>query len=211
MDRVGVSQGGVAVLADVDAVLPAGRCTAIVGASGTGKTTLLRLLNRLAEPDIGMIALDGVPIADLEVRDLRRRVGLVAQTATLLAESVGDEIRVGRPDLTAAQVTELLAQVGLPEAFAFRLCAELSGGEAQRVCLARGLAVEPEWLLLDEPTSALDADAAAMIRAVVRRHCDRGGGVVLVSHDSGFTGATADSVLHLDGGRLQPLGSGGFE
>ncbi|MBF6326947.1 ATP-binding cassette domain-containing protein [Nocardia transvalensis] len=195
------------MFADIWVTVPGGRCTAVVGPSGVGKTTLLRLLNRLAEPTTGRILLDGVPITDIDVLELRRRVGLVPQRPTLLADIVIDEVRVGRPALTDQQVGELLSWVGLPETFAHRRCCELSGGEAQRVCLARALAVGPEVLVLDEPTSALDEAAAAVIAELIRAHCRAGGAAVLVSHDSGFVGTVADDILMLEGGRLSPLGA----
>ncbi|WP_433653913.1 ABC transporter ATP-binding protein [Nocardia sp. CA-128927] len=204
LDRVGVIAGSTPLLVDIDVTLRGGRCTAVVGPSGTGKTTLLRLLNRLAEPSSGRILLDDAPITGLDVLELRRRVGLVPQRSVLLSDVVVDEVRVGRADLPIPQVHALLARVGLPESFADRRCAELSGGEAQRVCLARALAVEPDVLLLDEPTSALDAAAVTIIADLVRGHVDAGGSVVLVSHDHSFVRTVADDVLLLDDKRLIP-------
>ncbi len=205
LERVGVSHGSIPVFAEVDATVPGGRCTAVVGPSGVGKTTLLRLLNRLDEPTSGRILLDDIPITEIDVLALRRRIGLVPQHAVLLTDLVNDEVRVGRPELADAQIAALLTRVGLPEAFAHRRCAELSGGEAQRVCLARELAVEPEVLILDEPTSALDEAAAAVIAELIRTHCRAGGAAILVSHDSGFVGTVADDIWMLEGGRLTPL------
>lgn len=202
-----MSYGATPVFTDVTATLPGGRCTAIVGPSGVGKTTLLRLLNRLGEPSSGRILLDDVPITELDVLELRRRVGVIPQKATLLEEVVLDEVRVGRRELTDSQVVPLLARAGLPETFLHRRCAELSGGEAQRVCLARGLAVQPQVLVLDEPTSALDEVAAGAVAALIAEHTAGGGAVVLVSHDSVFVGTVADEILLLDGGRLNPLGA----
>ncbi|GAB2685471.1 ATP-binding cassette domain-containing protein [Nocardia thraciensis] len=208
LEQIGVSRGGRTIFADIDLTISSGGCTAVVGPSGVGKTTLLRLFNRLAEPSSGRILLDGVPVAELDVLALRRRIGLVAQHPVLLTEVVADEVRVGRPALWDEQAGALLRRVGLPETFVHRRCEELSGGEAQRVCLARALAVAPEVLLLDEPTSALDEAAAAVIGDVVRAHCRTGGSAVLVSHDSDFTGAVADDILLLEDGRLAPLGGG---
>ena len=209
LEQIGVSYGENAVFTDITAALPSGRCTAIVGPSGVGKTTLLRLLNRLAEPSSGRILLDGVPITELDVLELRRRVGLIPQRPTLVEEIVVDEVRVGRPDLTDAEVLALLARAGLPETFLHRQCRELSGGEAQRVCLARGLAVRPQVLVLDEPTSALDEVAAAAVGKLIGEHTGGGGAVVLVSHDSTFVGTVADDILLLDDGRLSRLGEFG--
>lgn len=206
LDRVTVTGNGHPVLDAVCAEIPAGACTAVVGPSGAGKSTLLRLLTRLAEPTTGRISLDGMPLPEWDVLALRRRVGLVAQRPVLLTERVRDEVRVGRPDLPEPQLIELLTRIGLPAGFADRHTAELSGGEAQRVCLARALAVRPEVVLLDEPTSALDGVTATLIVTVARDHIAAGGTVVLVSHDRGVVRAVAGRVLVLDGGRLVAAG-----
>ncbi|MGH3572111.1 MAG: ABC transporter ATP-binding protein, partial [Pseudonocardiaceae bacterium] len=183
LDEVTVVRGRARLLQGVSTQISPGRCTAVVGPSGAGKSTLLRVLNRLEEPTTGRVLLDGAPIAETDVLALRRRVGLVAQRPVLLTTRVTDETRVGRPDLSAPQVGELLERVGLPTGFGDRRTAELSGGEAQRVCLARALAVEPEVLLLDEPTSALDGPNAALITELARDHVTAGGTVVLASHN----------------------------
>jgi len=202
LEQVTVTRGPAMLLAQVSASIPAGSCTAVTGASGAGKSTLLRLLNRLAEPTTGRITLDGVPIAELDVLALRRSVGLVAQASVLLTDLVLDEVRVGRHDLPEAGVVELLARVGLEPWFTKRATAELSGGEVQRLCLARALAVEPDMLLLDEPTSALDGASAEVIAALVGDFVSAGGTVVLVSHDYGLIESVAAQVLVLECGRL---------
>ncbi|MEC3917511.1 ABC transporter ATP-binding protein [Nocardia sp. CDC160] len=201
LEQVTLGHGATCVLTGVDATFAAGRCTAVVGPSGAGKTTLLRLLNRFGEPDSGRVLFDGTPVVEMDVLDLRRRVGLVPQRPVLLTDTVADEVQVGRP-VSAERVAGLLATVGLPEGFAGRRCVELSGGEAQRVCLARALAVEPEVLLLDEPTSALDGASAVAIGELIRAHVGTGGSVVLVSHDPGFVAEVSDEVWTLAGGRL---------
>ncbi|MEV2226187.1 ABC transporter ATP-binding protein [Nocardia vinacea] len=203
LDRVSASLGETSILTDISATFPESRCTAVVGPSGTGKTTLLRLLNRLDEPSGGKILLDDVPITRFPAPDLRRRIGLVPQRPTLLTDIVADEIRVGRADLASDRIDALLARVGLPD-FRDRRCLELSGGQAQRVCLARALAVEPEVLLLDEPTSALDAESAAAVATLIREHTASGGGVILVSHDTVFVADVADDTWTLQHGHLSP-------
>ncbi|MEV6335211.1 ABC transporter ATP-binding protein [Nocardia vinacea] len=201
LDRVSASHGETSILTDISVTFPEGRCTAVVGPSGTGKTTLLRLLNRLDEPSGGKILLDDIPITRFPAPDLRRRIGLVPQRPTLLTDIVADEIRVGRADLASDRIDALLARVGLPD-FRDRRCLELSGGQAQRVCLARALAVEPEVLLLDEPTSALDAESATAVATLIREHTASGGSVIVVSHDTVFVTDVADDTWTLQHGHL---------
>jgi putative ABC transport system ATP-binding protein len=202
LDHVTVIRDDARILDTISAHLPAGQCTAVVGPSGAGKSTLLRLLNRLADPSTGQILLDDIPVNDLDVLALRRRVGLVAQQPVLLADQVADDLRVGQPELGGDDVRGLLERVGLPAGFAARATSELSGGEAQRVCLARAMALQPEVLLLDEPTSALDGVSSAVIIDAARDHLATGGTVVLVSHDLAVVRGIADNVLVLDHGRL---------
>lgn len=209
LDQVSVIRGRVRLLNGVSAHIKAGRCTAVVGPSGAGKSTLLRLLNRLDEPTTGRVLLHGAPITQTDVLTLRRHVGLVAQRPVLLTDRVSDETRVGRPDLSTPRVVELLARVGLPANFGQRRTAELSGGEAQRACLARALAVEPEALLLDEPTSALDGPNAALIAELARDHVTAGGTVVLASHNLAIIRSIADWVLVLHAGHLVIAGRPG--
>jgi putative ABC transport system ATP-binding protein len=204
--EVALTRGRARVLDQVSAVVPAGRCTAVVGASGAGKSSLLRLLNRLDDPTSGMVRYRGTPVEQLDVLALRREVQLVAQQPVLLADTVADELRVGRRDLTAQAVAGLLGLVGLPARFAARDTVSLSGGEAQRVCLARALALDPQVLLLDEPTAALDPASAVAIERTVRELTARGGTVVLVSHNHGQARRLAQHVLVLDDGHLVAQG-----
>jgi putative ABC transport system ATP-binding protein len=170
------------------------------------KSTLLRALNRLEEPAIGRVRWLETPLADIDVPTLRRWISLVAQQPVLLAERVLDELRVGQPKLTRQAADELLERVGLTSAFARRLSAELSGGEAQRMCLARALAVDPRVLLLDEPTTALDGVSASLVEDVVQDFVTAGGTVVMASHDASLVVRVAQHVLLLDRGRLMATG-----
>lgn len=180
--------------------------TAIVGASGSGKSTFLRLLNRFEDPTSGSILLDGQPLTAYDVHTLRRRVGLVAQRPTMLTESVASEVRVAAMELSDAKVRALLTRVALDDFDLDRRTATLSGGEQQRLALARSLAVEPDVLLLDEPTSALDAAAAHAVDHVIEALVADGLTVVLVSHDLDRVIDLADNVLVLDNGRLVERG-----
>jgi putative ABC transport system ATP-binding protein len=197
LDDVTLRRGGALVLDRFSAGIEEG-VTAIVGPSGSGKSSLLRLLNRLADPDSGRISYRGAPIADRDVLSLRREVMLVPQLPALAPGTVTDNIayacRLARhppadpgPALTAA---------GLDPAYADRDVAKLSVGERQRAMLARALAVEPAVLLLDEPTSALDSEATATVeRALAALGGRRDLSIVLVTHDADQAERLADAVI----------------
>jgi putative ABC transport system ATP-binding protein len=163
------------IVAGFTAAIPAGRLTVMVGPSGAGKTTLLRLLNRLDDPDGGAVLLAGQDVRDYDVLDLRRRVQVVGQVPVTFPGSVADNIGGDTP--------ALLARVGLNPALASREADRLSVGEAQRMCLARSLALQPEVLALDEPTSALDTASKAGIEALVADLAASGLTIVMVTHD----------------------------
>ena len=189
-------------LEGVTAQIEPHRVTGVVGPSGSGKTTMLRLLNRLEEAHEGTVSFHGRPIASYDVLDLRRRVGLLQQRPTPFAGSVFDNLRVARPALGEDEAAELLRRVGLAERFLHRDAAELSGGESQRMCLARTLAVGPEVLLLDEATSALDAAAVGVVERTVRALADDGLTVVMVTHDLHQARRIADDLVVVHGGRV---------
>jgi putative ABC transport system ATP-binding protein len=182
-------------LLNVNAAIRAGVCTVIVGPSGAGKSTLLRLLDRLEEPSAGEIRFHDKPLRSYDVLGLRRRVGLLQQQPVLLGATVRADVTTARPDLTDAAVATLLERAGLDPAFAARETASLSGGEAQRVCLARTLSVDPEVLLADEPTSALDEFATATVERTLRALVDGGLTTVLVTHDLRQAGRLADDLI----------------
>ena len=167
--------------------IPADGLTAVVGPSGAGKTTLLRLLNRLDDPDGGEVLLDGRDVRSYDVLDLRRRVQYVGQVPVTFPGSVAENVG---PD-----VEPLLARVGLPASLPGREADRLSVGEAQRMCLARALARDPQCLLLDEPTSALDTASKAGVEALIRSLADDGLTVVLVTHDPRQAAELADRVV----------------
>jgi putative ABC transport system ATP-binding protein len=206
LEGVSVVRGGVTVLDDVSAALAPGRCTAVAGPSGAGKSTLLRLLDRLLEPTSGRVLFHGRPLPSYDVLELRRRVGLVQQAPVLLGDTVLADLRVGRPALDPEEAATLLARAGLEGMALDRGTTALSGGEAQRLCLARALAVGPEVLLLDEPTSALDAVSAQAVERVVRALVADGLAAVLVSHDLRQARRLADDVVVLRGGRVVEAG-----
>jgi putative ABC transport system ATP-binding protein len=179
-----------------------GGVTVLQGPSGSGKSTLLRLLNRLVAPDAGRVRYRGEDLARHDVLAHRREVGMVFQAPVLFPGTVADNLAVAEPD-AGTDLPALLARCGLPpEDFLAREAATLSGGEAQRACLARALATRPRVVLMDEPTSALDADATATIEALTRRLADDGVAVVLVTHDRAQATRLGDRVIALREGRL---------
>jgi putative ABC transport system ATP-binding protein len=181
-----------------------------VGPSGAGKSSFLRLLNRLDEPTGGTVRLDGLDYRELEPRDLRRRVGMVMQSANLFPGTVAANLAFGPRQhgegLPPDRIDALLSRVGLP-GYQDREVSNLSGGEAQRVSLARTMANAPETLLLDEPTSALDEVSARRIEDLVldiirerRMTC------VIVTHDTAQAHRIADRTMILEAGRLVAVG-----
>ena len=203
---VTVRKNDAVLLSAVTVELRAGECTALVGPSGAGKSTLLRLLNRFQEPTSGQVEYHGQPLTSLDVLSLRRRAVLVAQRPTLLAQTVSEDVRFGAPELTDAAVTHLLVRVGLDASFATRETTTLSGGEAQRVCLARALALDPQVLLLDEPTSSLDTASASAVEDTIAGLIADDLTVILVSHDGNQARRLAKTVVVLDGGRVVDVG-----
>lgn len=196
-----VARGERVVLRDVSFRAAKGRVVAIVAPSGTGKSTLLRCLNRLLAPEAGTVLLDGADVATLDPCALRRRVGLVAQTPAMLPGSVRANVAHGLADPAEPRLRDALAQAGLDASFLDRPAAELSGGEQARVALARALTRDPEVLLLDEPTAALDAAAARHVAGTLRALADDGLAIVLATHDAALVTAVADDVVELRHGR----------
>jgi putative ABC transport system ATP-binding protein len=162
--------GGKLLVNDISVQVRQGEVLAVVGPSGAGKSSFLRLLNRLDEPTGGGVLVKGRDYRQIEARELRRRVGMVLQMAYLFPGSVAANIAFGPRQqhriLSPDEVAALLERVGLP-GYQDRDVTRLSGGEAQRVSLARTLANSPEALLLDEPTSALDEESARAIEELV--------------------------------------------
>ncbi len=176
--------------------------TVLSGPSGAGKSTLLRLCNRLDVPDAGRIAYCGTDLDDLDARALRRRVGMVFQRPTLFPGTVADNLTVARPHATRDEMAGALDRVALDASFIDRPGDELSGGEAQRACLARTLLTEPEVLLLDEPTSSLDEEATGHLERSVRELVVGGVAAIWVSHDREQVRRMADHLVRLEAGEV---------
>jgi putative ABC transport system ATP-binding protein len=196
---------------DANFGVKAGEILALVGPSGAGKSSLLRLLNRLDEPTAGTVYVGDDDYRNMVARDLRRKLGMVMQRPFLFSGSVESNLQFGPKQrgqsLSQAEVESLLARVGL-EGYGSRDVANLSGGEAQRVSLARTLANTPSVLLLDEPTSALDdaskAGIESLILQIVKAHrltC------VVVTHDRAQAARLASRALVMEAGRIVREGS----
>jgi osmoprotectant transport system ATP-binding protein len=198
-------------LDDVSFAVPVGETLALVGRSGAGKSTVLKLTNRLLEPDTGAITVDGRDTREWDPYDLRRHAGYVLQEIGLFPHlTVGENAAIvprllrWNDERVRARVDELLTLVGLPPAdFRERWPDELSGGQRQRVGIARALAADPPVLLMDEPFGALDpitrADLRTEFRAIQSRLHKT---VVIVTHDMGEAFALGDQVGVLDEGAL---------
>ncbi len=197
LEGVEARRGGVTVLHGVDLELDHG-ATALLGPSGSGKSTLLRLLNRLADPSAGTVTFRDRPVSQMDPHELRREACLVPQTPAPLPGTVADNVRFG-PSLCGreADVGAALEQAGLDPAFADRDAGKLSVGEAQRLMLARALALEPAVLLLDEPTAALDEDARDGVEETLSR---LDVSMVLVTHDRGQAARLAERVVRIEDG-----------
>jgi putative ABC transport system ATP-binding protein len=183
----------------VSLALPSDGITVLEGPSGAGKSTLLRLLNRLEAPTEGTVRYRGEDLTARDVLAHRREVGMVFQAPVLFPGTVADNLAVARP---LDPLDALLERAGLPAAFLTRDAGTLSGGEAQRACLARALGTRPRVLLMDEPTSALDPAASALIEQLARGLAAEGVPIVLVSHDRGQARRLGDRVVEIDEGRL---------
>jgi len=201
---------GKTILNGISFEVQTGELLGIVGPSGSGKSSLLRLLNRLDEPSKGTVYLDGVDYRHLPPRELRRRTGMVMQRPFLFPGDVATNLRFGPAQRGEAmpedEIASLLERVGLA-GFAAQEVSVLSGGEQQRVSLARTLANRPEVLLLDEPTSALDEQSKLgieeLVGALVRDH---GLTCVMVTHDRDQARRMCHRVIVLEAGRLVQSG-----
>jgi len=201
---------GNALVDDVSITVEKGDVFVLFGPSGAGKSSLLRLLNRLDEPTAGTVLLDGVDYRSLDPRTVRQRAGLVPQQPTLIDGTVAENVTWG-PRLRDAPVdpdrmAELLARLGLA-GFQDRDAGSLSGGEAQRVAIARSLFNDPDIVLLDEPASHLDPTAAERVEALlVDVMAAYSLTAVLVTHDADRAQRLGTRGVRLEGGRVVQSG-----
>jgi polar amino acid transport system ATP-binding protein len=207
--------GGEEVLKGVSFDVPRGQTHVVMGPSGTGKSTLLRCVNRLTEPDGGRIRLDGVEIADARanINKARADIGYVFQDFNLFTHlSALANVRIGlvqvrRLDKRRAdeRARAMLERVGLQDK-ADAYPAELSGGQQQRVAIARALAMQPKVMFFDEPTSALDPELTGEVLQVMDELAREGMTMLVVSHELGFARRAASEILFMEGGGILEQG-----
>ena len=204
---------GTPAVADFAHVFSTGTLSALVGTSGCGKTTLLRMVNRMVTPSQGRVLIDDTDISTLNPVPLRRSIGYVIQGSGLLPHRTVEDNILTVPHLTRNRspysLSELFEMVGLPEDLARRYPGELSGGQAQRVAVARALAHDPNILLLDEPFGALDPvirrDLHAQLLGIQERLHKT---ILVVTHDMNEALALADEIVVLSlGGHIEQVGT----
>jgi osmoprotectant transport system ATP-binding protein len=205
----------VAAVHDVDLTIAAGEFAVLLGPSGCGKSTLLRTINRLVEPTAGTVLIDGADVRERDATELRRGIGYVIQAVGLfphhtVAQNVAVVPRLlGWDDARVRdRVDELLGLIRLdPAQYRDRKPRELSGGEAQRVGVARALAAEPRVLLMDEPFAAVDAIVRASLQdEIARVHRELGTTIVFVTHDVDEALRLADRIVVMNAGRVVQTG-----
>ena len=206
---------GEEVLKGVSFDVHKGDVKVFIGPSGTGKSTLLRCLNRLVEPDSGQIWLCGDEITHKsDIDAVRRRMGMVFQNFFLFdhlnvlknVEIALLKVRRMKPKDAREMAMFELSRVGM-ERFADKYPAEISGGQAQRVSIARALAMEPEVMLFDEPTSALDPELTGEVLDVMKTLASGGTTMLIVSHEMGFANSVAHEILFMEGGIIAERGT----
>ena len=206
LDSVAAGPADGPILRSVTVEIPCEGITVLAGPSGSGKSTLLRLLNRLDDPLSGTISLEDRPLPEWVPNELRRRVAMVFQRPPLFPGTVEDNLRVAVPDMPPERAGHVLRDVGLSAGVLNQKAVDLSGGEAQRMAIARALLTEPEFLLADEPTAALDGAARRTIEVLGREVAASGIPIVWVTHDTEQLRRLADHVLLLADGEVRAFG-----
>jgi ABC-type multidrug transport system fused ATPase/permease subunit len=209
--------GGPATLRDIDLEVPEGTTVALVGATGSGKSTLVQLLARLYDPTAGRVLVDGANVREVDLRSLRSAIAFVDDDPFLFSDSVAANIAYGRPDATREEI-ERAAQraqaagfiAALPDGFDTRVGERgltLSGGQRQRVAIARALLADPRILILDDATSSVDASTEQQIKAALREVM-AGRTTFVIAHRLS-TIALADDIVVLERGEIAARGSHG--
>ena len=207
--------GGVHAVRGVDFDVHEGESVAIIGSSGSGKSTVLRCINRLIEPTDGVIELRGEQIntPSANVNEVRSRIGMVFQSFELFSHlKVLDNVTLGLRHVRGMSKSEaeevaldVLERVDMLERI-YAYPGNLSGGQKQRVAIARALAMKPEVILFDEPTSALDPELIGSVLQTIRGLADEGMTMVIVTHEINFARDVADRIVYLDQGKVAEEG-----
>jgi len=207
--------GGAAALEDVELAVEAGRTVALVGPTGSGKTSLVALMARLYDPSRGAVLIDGADLRGVDVSSLRSEVAFVADDSFLFSASVAENIAYARPDASLEQIEQAARRAqahgfieGLPEGYETRIGERgltLSGGQRQRIAIARALLADPRILILDDATSSVDARTEAAIKRGLREAL-AGRTTFIVAHRMS-TISLADEVVIMDGGRIVDQGT----
>lgn len=175
------------ILDDISAKIMDGELITIIGPSGSGKSTFLSLINRMTDPDSGTLSFKGSPYLEMDVLQIRRKIGIVFQLPTMLPGTVKDNLVIGpglfHETLSEAEINALLEHVGLPSSIKSQDARSLSGGQKQRVSLARTLANRPEILLLDEVTASLDPHSTEEIEKLIENIHKMGKTILWVTHN----------------------------
>ena len=206
--------GGTPVLKGLTLTIEPGETVVITGRTGSGKSTIARLLPRFYDPDSGAVCIDGTDIRDLKLRDVRQTVAVVTEEPFLFSSSVRDNVAFARPEASEADVAAALDDAAadfiddLPFGIDTELAergADISGGQRQRLAIARALLADPAVLVLDDATSAIDAEVEALIHRALRKRRPRRT-VILIAHRKS-TIALADRVMFIADGVVAASGS----
>ncbi|WP_273267090.1 amino acid ABC transporter ATP-binding protein [Flexistipes sinusarabici] len=208
--------GDLEVLKGINLNIEMGEVVVIIGASGSGKSTLLRCINKLEEITSGQIIIDGEDIngKNVNINEIRAETGMVFQQFNLFPhKTVLENVTLGPLKVRGVSKTEanetgleLLKKVGLSDK-AKAYPAQLSGGQMQRVAIARSLALNPKVMLFDEPTSALDPELVGEVLEVMKQLANEGMTMIVVSHEMGFAREVADRVIFIDKGVIEEEGT----
>ncbi|CAM4267369.1 ABC transporter ATP-binding protein [Saccharibacillus endophyticus] len=206
---------GELALRDISFTVLPGQTLGILGATGSGKTSLISLIPRLYDPRSGEVRVDGTPVSELELSSLREKIGVVLQEANLFSGSIADNIRFGRPEATDAEVERAARSAQahefierMPDGYATKLGQKginLSGGQKQRIAIARALLMRPAVLILDDSTSAVDLTTESKIRSALEQEMSGTTKLIIAQRISAVRGA--DLILVMDRGAVAALGT----